>query len=97
VNGKNAGYVLHQNDPNPFDPHTEIGCSLPAACGVKLSVYSLLSQRIRILVNEHQSTVHRVGALDATDEGGDDVASRVYFYRIRPEELTDSRKMILMK
>jgi cytochrome c peroxidase len=92
-----TGPTLGQNYPNPFNPETEISYSLPAACHVELSVYNLLGQRIRILVNDYQSSGQRTARWDGTDEDGNDVASGVYFYRMRAGELAYSKKMILMR
>jgi cytochrome c peroxidase len=92
-----TGFILGQNYPNPFNPETEVSYSLPAGCRVELSVYNILGQRIRILVNEYQSAGHRTAVWDGTDDNRNDVASGVYFYQIRAGELTDSRKMILMR
>jgi cytochrome c peroxidase len=89
--------TLGQNYPNPFNPETEISYTLPTGCQVELSVYNLLGQRIRTLVNEYQSSGQKTARWDGTDDAGQDVASGVYFYRIRAGELSHSRKMILMK
>jgi hypothetical protein len=90
-------FSLSQNCPNPFNPQTEIRYALPKACYVKLSIYNLLGQRIRTLVNEYQAAGHKTVHWDGTDEDGREVASGVYFSRIQAREFTDSRKMILMK
>ncbi len=90
-------FSLWQNYPNPFNPETEISYALPTACHVKLSIYNLLGQRVRTLVNEHQAAGHKTVHWDGTDEKGNKVASGVYFYKIHGGEFTDAKKMILMK
>lgn len=90
-------FALLQNYPNPFNPETEISYVLPNACHVRLSIYNLLGQRIRTLVDGYQAAGHQTVRWDGTDEQGNKVASGIYFYRIQAGEFTDAKKMILMK
>ncbi len=90
-------FSLSQNYPNPFNPETEISYALPNACHVKLSIYNLLGERIRSLVDENQAAGHKTAHWDGTNEEGSKVASGVYFYKMQAGEFTESKKMILMK
>ena len=47
-------FELSQNYPNPFNPSTTIKFNLPEAGMVKLTLYNILGQEIRWLVNEFQ-------------------------------------------
>jgi len=49
-----AGFHLFQNYPNPFNPRTEIQYHLPKKSGVKLSIYNISGQLVRVLVDENQ-------------------------------------------
>jgi hypothetical protein len=91
------GFSLFDNYPNPFNPETVISYSLPNASQVELSVYNLLGQKVRTLVNEHQAAGHRTVRWDGTDEEGRPVTSGVYFLKIRAGDAADARKIILMK
>jgi hypothetical protein len=90
-------FSLLQNLPNPFNPQTEISYDLPNACHVKLSIYNLLGQRLRTLVDEYQTTGHKTVLWDSKDDRGNRVASGIYFYQIQAGNFTDAKKMILMK
>jgi hypothetical protein len=90
-------FALFQNHPNPFNPETEIKYTLPAAAEVKLQVYNVKGQKVRMLVDEYQTTGHHAVRWDGKDENGKSVASGVYFYRIQAGEFEDAKKMILMK
>ncbi|MBU1320333.1 MAG: T9SS type A sorting domain-containing protein [candidate division Zixibacteria bacterium] len=90
-------YSLAQNYPNPFNPTTVISYNLPSASHVRLSVYNLLGQNVRTLVDgESTAGTHRE-IWDATDDGGNPVASGVYFYRLETTDFTQTKKMLLAK
>ena len=90
-------FSLSQNLPNPFNPETEISYDLPNACHVSLSIYNLLGQRTRTLVDEYLTTGHKTIRWDGRDDQGIQVASGIYFYQIQAGDFTDAKKMILMK
>ncbi|MCK4223612.1 MAG: T9SS type A sorting domain-containing protein [candidate division Zixibacteria bacterium] len=88
---------LSQNYPNPFNPDCEIRYALPKDAEVTLSVYNVLGQKIKTLVDEFQAAGHKTVHWDGTDEDGNKVASGIYFYRIKAGDFTEAKKMILMK
>jgi len=91
------GFQLQQNYPNPFNPQTEIAYSLPEGSYVKLTVYNILGQKVRVLVDEYQSAGIRKVTWDGRDERGERVASGIYLYKLQAEGLAQTKKMILTK
>ncbi len=87
-----ADYELRQNYPNPFNPTTTIIYALPSAQRVRLSVYNLLGQEVRRLVDGIQDAGIRTVTLD-----GIDLASGVYIYRLRAGAFSDSKKLLVVK
>lgn len=88
---------LEQNYPNPFNSITVISWQLSARNNVRLTVYDLLGQKIKTLVNGRRSAgAHRV-EWDGKDDLGNDVASGIYIYRIRAGNFVSSRKMLLIR
>ena len=85
-------YILSQNYPNPFNPSTNIQYTIMKAERVKLTVFNLLGQKVKILVNKFQSpgkyNVHF---------NGSDLPSGIYFYKITAGAYQDVKKMILLK
>ncbi len=90
-------FNLYQNFPNPFNPETEIRYNLPKGTNIQLTVYNLLGQRIRTLVNEYQNAGHKSIHWDGKDEKGIEVASGIYFYLLKGGEYKQSKKMILLR
>ena len=90
-------FVLEQNYPNPFNPTTTIEFSIPTNSKVTLSVYNVLGQKVRTLVNDRLPAKHYRVLWDGTDDRGNLVPSGVYFYTIRTDGFSATKKMILMK
>ncbi|MBK9227522.1 MAG: T9SS type A sorting domain-containing protein [Ignavibacteria bacterium] len=85
-------YDLSQNYPNPFNPVTTIKYQIPEAGSVNLVIYDVLGREISTLVNTFQAAGYYEMRFDATD-----VASGVYFYRLKTEKFSDLKKMIILK
>jgi serine protease len=90
-------FTLNQNYPNPFNPSTVITYSLTASADVELVVINVLGQQIRSLVNQYQSAGDHNVVWDGRDQGGNQVASGIYFYRMMSAGNVDTKKMLLMK
>jgi len=88
-------YNLSQNYPNPFNPETTIEYELPRAGQIEITIFNLLGEKVRALVNHHQASgQHRV-QWDGRDDKGNAPTSGVYFYRLRAGDFVQTRKMIL--
>ncbi|MDX9856996.1 MAG: T9SS type A sorting domain-containing protein [candidate division Zixibacteria bacterium] len=88
---------LYQNYPNPFNPSTTIGFSLGARTDVSLSIYNILGQQVAVLIDDVRPAGDYQIVWDGRDERGVPVASGVYFYRLVTRDVSESRKMILVK
>ncbi len=92
-----SSFTLAQNYPNPFNATTEIRFSLARATNVNLTVYNLLGQEVRTLIDGKISAgEHRV-TWDGTDGIGHPCATGVYLYRLQSAETSQGRKMLLLK
>lgn len=88
-------FSLSQNYPNPFNPLTKINYDMPVEGNVKISVYNMLGQEIKSLVNEFKNAGRY-----SIDFDGSNFSSGIYFYKIQVEgvkNFTSVRKMILVK
>ncbi|HEY6950957.1 MAG TPA: Ig-like domain-containing protein [Bacteroidota bacterium] len=85
-------FALSQNYPNPFNPTTIIRYQLPNESYVRLSVYNLVGQRVRVLVDEKKNSGYYSIPFDGTG-----LPSGVYFYRLEAGRFHISQKMLLIR
>ena len=90
--GVPESFSLLQNYPNPVNPATTIGYSLPRALHVTLSVYNVLGQLVSVLVNGSQTAGYHEVVFNAAN-----LSSGVYFYRIAAGDYFKVKKMIVEK
>ncbi len=83
---------LEQNYPNPFNPTTNISFSLPSNQQVTLEVFNPLGQRVATLVNSQLSAGSHNVSFDASA-----LSSGVYIYRLTSNNVSLTRKMMLVK
>ena len=91
------GLELFQNYPNPFNPQTTIRYNLPQGSQVRLTIYNIAGQKVKTLVEEHQTAGHNAVRWNGTDDNGSEVTSGIYFYRIQAGEFTQTKKMVILK
>lgn len=92
-----GNFSLAQNYPNPFNARTIISYSLPEDSKVEITIYNILGQRVKTLMNEYQLAGYKRVIWDGTNQKGKTVASGIYFYSIKAGDFTSSKKMLLLK
>lgn len=85
-------FELKQNYPNPFNPNTLIEFSIPFKSPVKITVYSLIGQKVAELVNKTMDAGRHI-----VNFSGENLTSGVYFYKLEAGSYISTRKMILTK
>ncbi len=93
-----TGFALHENYPNPFNPSTTIGYTIPSETNVTVRVYDVTGRVVRTLVRgqSHAPGVYEV-IWDGTGDGGHTLASGTYFYSLEYLGRRDVKAMILLK
>jgi len=86
-------FGLLQNYPNPFNPSTEIKFSVETTGRATLSVYNVLGQLVTTLFDE----VAEAGQSYEVKFEADNLASGIYFFRLRSGSSADLKKMILAR
>jgi len=85
-------FSLSQNYPNPFNPSTTIQFSLPNRVNVNLTVYNTLGQIVETIVSgELSSGIHQY----VWNAGN--MPSGIYFYQLKANTFTETKRMLLVK
>ncbi|MFC1490773.1 Ig-like domain-containing protein, partial [Candidatus Latescibacterota bacterium] len=92
-----VGYALDQNYPNPFNPVTTITYALPVTSHVSITLYSILGQTVKTLVEEEKIPGYYNVIWDGRDENGGIVSSGLYIYQIQAGNFRQSKKLMFMK
>jgi len=90
-------FSLGQNNPNPFNASTSIGFDLPKSSGVRIDVYNTLGRKVKTIVDRPFDAGRHAVIWDGRDDDGASVSSGIYFYVIKADEFTKTRKMMLLK
>ncbi len=83
--------------PNPFNPRTSIGFSLPATANVELGIYDLHGRLVTVLTNQIFAAGSHSVTWIGTDSKGRQLSSGVYFARLRTGEVLQTRKLLLVR
>ncbi|KAA3598023.1 MAG: T9SS C-terminal target domain-containing protein [Calditrichaeota bacterium] len=89
-------FKLSQNYPNPFNPTTVINYELGIANYEKatLTIYNILGKKVKEWKLKSNS-----GEVvwNGTDNFGNSVSSGVYFYKLKSEKQSETKKMLLIR
>jgi parallel beta-helix repeat protein len=85
-------YSLSDNYPNPFNPVTKIGYTVPQTSFVTLKVYDVLGREVATLVNEE-----KISGVYEVEFNGSNLSSGIYFYSLTAGDFHQTKKLILMK
>jgi hypothetical protein len=90
-------FTLNPNAPNPFNPATQITYQLLEPGEASLTVYNVLGQRIRTLIQAYQEAGLHRAIWDGRDDAGRAMSSGIYFYRLHSNGWTQTKQMLLLK
>ncbi len=87
-----SAFSLQQNYPNPFNPSTFIKFDVSEGSFLTLKIFDALGREVAILVNEDL----KPGTYEV-DWNAINYPSGVYFYTLRTEQFTETKRMVLIK
>lgn len=93
-------FFMYQNYPNPFNPSTKIKYAIGSPQYATLKVYDILGNEVATLVDEYKPAGSY--EVEFSAEGGQAIdnkqlASGIYFYRLKAGEFVETKKMILLR
>jgi len=95
-------FSLSQNYPNPFNPSTTIRYALPFDSNVKILIYKVTGELVKVLLSETKPAGTYDVTMNTTRENVE-FSSGIYFYQIEANAVDGSnsfkqtKKMILLK
>ena len=90
-------FTLHNNYPNPFNSSTSISYSIMEDNYINITIYDLIGNRIKLLINKYQSPGHYKVQWNGKSDNGISVSAGVYLYSIEADETRNVKKMVLLK
>ena len=85
------------NNPNPFNPETNINYSIPQTAWVSLSIYDIKGELVSTIIDG----VVNPGNYSVTWNGNDftnrQIPTGIYFAILRTNEILVSHKLLLLK
>ena len=85
-------FELSQNYPNPFNPATKINFALPKTGFTSLKVFSVEGKEVASLVNNELTAGTYTFEFDASG-----LSSGIYFYTLKADNISETKKMFLVK
>ncbi len=89
--------TLRQNVPNPFNAETRIGFFLASEGRVTLTIYNALGQQVAVIADEHMAIGEHELSWNGKDGMGNEAPTGIYFYTLRLNGSSVSKKMVILK
>jgi len=90
-------FGLEQNFPNPVWRETQIAYSLHRTTAIRLTLFNMLGQEIRTLVDGLAPAGQFAVKWDGHDSNGRRAAKGIYFYRLAAGNFAATRKLIVVQ
>jgi hypothetical protein len=85
-------FALDQNYPNPFNPSTTISYAVPKASDIRLTVYDMMGREVSVL-----AAGRKAAGFYTVEFDGKNLASGIYFYRLKAGSTVLKQKMVMLK
>ncbi len=90
-------FTLAQNYPNPFNPSTSISFALDRNADINLSIYNMLGQKVKTLIEGSKNAGIHTLQWNGLDETGQSVSTGIYLYKLTSGSKSITKKMAFMK
>jgi hypothetical protein len=92
-----TNYGLSQNYPNPFNPETTIEYQLPKKDHVKIVIYNMMGQEVKVLVDEVKAAGYYRTMWKSINNSGNKVYSGKYLIKMECQDFIQTRKLLMLK
>ena len=90
-------FRLYNAYPNPFNPTTMIQYDLPEDSFISINIYDMIGRHVRTILNKRITAGQRSIIWDGTDSSGQPVSAGTYFFTIKTDQFSSTKKMIMLK
>ena len=90
-------FLLMQNYPNPFNAQTIFSYQIPEDCNVYITIYSLLGNKVKELVNKRQRAGYYTLGWNGADNQGNAIPSGIYLLRMQANQFTKIIKITFVR
>jgi flagellar hook assembly protein FlgD len=90
-------FALRQNVPNPFHDATSIVFELPSPAKATVSIFDTRGRLVRRLVDANLPAGVQRFEWNGLTERGTPASSGVYFYTLRANKHTATKKLLLLR
>jgi hypothetical protein len=89
--------ALEQNYPNPFNGTTSVSYSIAVSGRVDLKIYDPAGRAVRVLERRDREPGRYTALWNGKDDAGRDVASGLFFCRLRAGKLSQTMKIVYLR
>ncbi len=86
--------TLFQSYPNPFNPSTTINFSIPKSSQVKITIYNIKGRVVKEFLDKKLSAGFHTINWDGKNKAGVEVSTGIYFYQLKTDTYTKTKKML---
>jgi len=91
-------FKLHLTSyPNPFNMETTVEYQIPNDCFVELSIFNIMGQKVKELVQGFHYSGNYYITWDGKDNTGNNLSSGIYFCKMRAGSTVISKKLLLLR
>ncbi len=90
-------YKLYSNYPNPFNPSTTIMYEIPKNEMVTITIFNVLGQPVRTLVNDYMTAGRHSDVWNGRDDTHSELATGIYICKLTAGNFSQAIRMVLLK
>ncbi len=90
-------FSLSQNFPNPFNHKTIFEFALSRTTRVSLVIYNTRGEKVKTLLEQRNLAGTYTVEWDGTNQCGESVSSGIYFYQMRADGFSETKRLLFLK